>query len=121
MKYLMTALALPLALAATPAAAQSCQGKECETHDAAPTQDEAVLKARQALARDIEAKKHAMAPAPHSGMAHQMRNYAAEHREPCDHGDDCLDAHGVCTQCPKVAQKAECVDCEERADGKTAA
>ena len=121
MKYLMIALALPLALAATPAAAHDCEGKECKTHHASPTQDEAVLKARQARARDIEAKKHAIADAPDSGMADQLHSYVLEHREPCEHGDDCLDAHGVCTECPKVAQQAECADCDEHGDGKKTA
>lgn len=109
MKYLLTVLALPLALAAVPAAAQDCVKGDCP-HAAPPTQAEAILKARQALAREIEAKKQAAA---NDNVAGELHGYAVDQRDPCEHGDDCLDAHGVCTECPKVAKQADCTDCAD--------
>lgn len=125
-KYLLAAITLPIALAATPAMAQQhkCpEGTKCaQMHKPGLAENSAEL--RQTLNLKEKARKlremqtAALADRATTDEAaiikKKLAAYAKEQRNPCEHGDAHLDEHGQCTDCPEHEKTAaNCVDCDE--------
>lgn len=125
-KYLLAAISLPIALAATPAMAQQhkCpEGAKCaEMHkpglptSSAELRQTINLKEKTRKLREMQAAAlNDRATAEEAAIIKQkLAAYAKEQRKPCEHGDAHLDEHGQCSDCPEHEKTAaNCVDCDE--------